>query len=98
MQKNVHYFHTLMILKYSVITPGKEYHIQGQIHSKTVGVVYLIYCNKCEKLVYVVHTGDTLYHGIVFNFSTIRTNTTYNIITLHVFIQLIEAGQYVLLR
>lgn len=65
---------------------GKEYTIQGQINCKTVGVVYAINCTKCEKLIYVGQTGDTLYQRMLLNFSKIRTNKTDDPVANH-FIQ-----------
>ena len=65
---------------------GKEYTIQGQINCKTVGVIYAINCTKCEKVIYVGQTGDTLYQRMLLNFSKIRTKKTEDPVANH-FIQ-----------
>ena len=40
---------------------------------KSVGVIYCNFCTKCNRNIYVGQTGDTLYQGMLLNFSKIRT-------------------------
>ena len=42
-------------------TNGKQYSVRNYINCKSVNVVYAIFCIKCDKIVYVGETGDTLY-------------------------------------
>ena len=57
-------------------TDGKEYKIKGQINCKTVGIIYSIFCKKCQKVNYVGQTGDTFYQRMLLDFSMIRTKKT----------------------
>jgi hypothetical protein len=40
---------------------------------KSVGVIYCIFCTKCNRNINVGQTGDTLYQRMLLNFSKIRT-------------------------
>ena len=51
----------------------KEYNIKGQISCQTVGIIYSVVCQKCEKVMYVGQTGDTFYQRMLLDFSMIRT-------------------------
>jgi hypothetical protein len=43
--------------------------IQVNINCKSVGVIYCIFCTKCDRDIYVGQTGDTLFQRMLVNFS-----------------------------
>ena len=51
---------------------GKVFYVRNYINCKSTNVVYSIYCKKCQKIVYVGETGDTLYQRHLLNLSLIR--------------------------
>ena len=55
-------------------TRGNKYSVDGNINCETANLVYGIYCNECEKIVYVGETGTSLYNRMQNHMSTIRKN------------------------
>ena len=62
---------------------GNEYYTKGSISCTTENVVYGVHCKKCEKLMYVGETMNSLYLRHVKKFSLIRNNTKIDDITYH---------------
>ena len=57
------------------------YSTKGQINCLTENVIYGIFCNKCQKLLYVGETMNSLYARHVQNFSRIRNKANLNDLT-----------------
>ena len=54
---------------------GCTFQVKNYINCKSRNVVYGIFCKKCDKIVYVGETGDSLYQRHVLNVSLIRRET-----------------------
>jgi hypothetical protein len=68
--------------------------IQVNIHCKSVGVIYCIFCTKCDRDIYVGQTGDTLYQRILLNFSKIRTGKIDDPVANHLLSNRSLSGQF----
>ena len=51
---------------------GKTFNVNNYINCTTTNVVYALFCEHCDKFIYVGGTGDTLYQRHVLNVSLIR--------------------------
>lgn len=62
---------------------GKVYSTKGEINCTTENVIYGVQCEKCNKLVYVGETMNSLYKRHLQNFSRIRNNENLDDFTYH---------------
>ena len=53
---------------------GKQYNVKNYINCQSTNVVYVVFCKKGTKYVYVGETGDTLYQRQLLNLSRIKNN------------------------
>ena len=62
---------------------NNSYSTKGKINCLTENVVYGIFCVRCQKLLYVGETMNSLYTRHVNNFSRIRNESNMNDLTQH---------------